>query len=172
MSPERRRRLGDVVTAELVRHFMAEQRCLYPTARRVLRGRGRTTMREHRERIETERALRKLGRMNPAKPEFSRQFETVIRMARRHMRNEEQNLFPTIRTTCSPHELRELGHRVRIVMDAAPTRPHPEMPNQPILLGMLSPYVGFMDKILDLMTGRPTSRRERRRRHKPLIGPS
>jgi hypothetical protein len=56
-----------------------------------------------------------------------------------------------------PGELRSLGGRVQAFKKVAPTRPHPNVPNEPLPRLAAGPAASLFDRMRDLATGRGSS---------------
>ena len=54
-------------------------------------------------------------------------------------------------------DLRELGRKVERAKKLAPTRPHPNAPDEPPWNKILAPGAGLVDRVRDALTGRATS---------------
>jgi hypothetical protein len=73
---------------------------------------------------------------------------------RRHVDDEENDLFPKLREHCSQQQLAELGSKVEQAEKTAPTRPHPSSPSEGSSLAALAPGAGMVDRLRDALTGR------------------
>ena len=145
-----------VVIAELVRHSEAEEQFLYPTAREKLAGGDETTDHEIAEHRDAEQVMKDLEARTPDDPEFDRLLRTLIDDIRHHIAEEESDLFPKLRETCTGEDLRKLGNMAAAAKVAAPTRPHPSAPDRPPANQLLAPGVGLVDRIRDALEKRPT----------------
>jgi hemerythrin superfamily protein len=154
---DRRRQVANAVIAELVRHSVAEEQYLYPTVRRVLPDGDQLADREIAEHAEAERTMKTLEGLDGDDPEFDRAATTLMGEVRQHIQEEEGDLFPRLRSSCSEEELRELGRKVEMVKRIGPTRPHPSAPDRPPADKLLGPAVGMVDRIRDALSGRATS---------------
>jgi len=119
-TPDERRRLAGVVVAELVRHSVAEEAYLYPTARRHLDDGDREA-----GHAAAERTMNELEDVEATNPRFEELLAVLIRDVRRHISDEENGLFPKLRQACARTELMDLGRKVERIKALAPTRPHP-----------------------------------------------
>jgi hypothetical protein len=70
------------------------------------------------------------------------------------VRDEEDNLFVSLRQACTAEVLQDLGEKVRRAKKTAPTRPHPGAPDTPPANKVLGPGVGLVDRVRDAITGR------------------
>ena len=71
-----------------------------------------------------------------------------------HIRDEESNLFPTLRSLSTQDELNQLAAKVNAIKQIAPTHPHPALPDHPLSHKLLGPGVGLVDRARDLFSGR------------------
>ena len=152
-----RRRLANVVIAELVRHSVAEEQYLYPTVRRAMPDGDRLADHEIAEHAEAERLMKDLEDLDAAGPDFARVLSQLMSTIRHHVLEEETDLFPRLRSSCTEEDLRELGRKVERAKKLAPTRPHPNAPDEPPWNKILAPGAGLVDRVRDALTGRATS---------------
>lgn len=153
---ERRRQVADVMIAELVRHSVAEEQYLYPTARGVLPDGDELADHETQEHAEAEKLMKRLEGLDPRDAEFDRLVGQLIDDVRHHIEEEEGVLFPKLRHACPQNELIDLARRIAAAKDAAPTRPHPSSPSNPPWNQLLDPGTGLVDKMRDALSRRPT----------------
>lgn len=161
-TPEHRRRLADVVIAELVRHSVAEEAYVYPAARKALPDGDQLAEHEIAEHADAERTMKELESLDPSEPRFDELLTKLTATIRHHVREEESDLFPRLRAACAREELVELAGKVEAAKKSAPTRPHPAAPDHPPANKLLAPGTGLVDRMRDALSGRPTSMRELR----------
>jgi len=157
---ERRRQLVNVAVAELVRHAVVEEEYLYPTVRRVLPNGDKLADGHIAEHDEAERTMKELEGVEPTDPALEHLLAGLIQTMRSHLREEENDLFPQLRSACDEQELRELGQKAELARKLAPTRPHPSTPDSPMMKKMLAPGVGLVDRIRDALGTRATKRED------------
>jgi hypothetical protein len=75
---------------------------------------------------------------------------------RHHIRDEEGQMFTHMREVIDPDELRKLGARVEAFTKVAPTRPHPNVPNEALPRIAAGPAASLFVRMRDLATGRGT----------------
>lgn len=153
---ETRREAVSKVIAELVRHSVAEEMYLYPTARKALPDGDALVDEELREHVEAEEVMKQLEGCHPSDAEFDRLVRRLIDDVRHHIADEESVLFPRLHAACSAEQLADLGDKVRQAKSVAPTRPHPSAPDRPPLNKLLAPGTGLVDRLRDALTGRST----------------
>ncbi|MEU4656034.1 hemerythrin domain-containing protein [Streptomyces sp. NPDC023723] len=151
---KQRKTYADQVTIELVRHSVAEEAYLYPAVRQFLPDGDEIADKEIEDHAEAERTMKELEGAEPGGAEFDRLITALMTEIRSHLRDEEDNLFPRLRTAASEDELIKLGDKVRQAKKTAPTRPHPSAPDTPPANKLLAPGVGMVDRVRDALTGR------------------
>ncbi|MEU7612455.1 hemerythrin domain-containing protein [Micromonospora sp. NPDC049204] len=161
-TPEYRRQLVDVVIAELVRHAVAEEAYVYPTARKTLPDGDEIADHEITEHADAERTMKDLESLDPSDPRFDELLAHLTSTIRHHVQDEESELFPRLRAATAREELVELAGKVTAFKKVAPTRPHPDAPDHPPANKLLNPGTGMIDRLRDALSGRPTSMSELR----------
>jgi len=150
----RRTELRDKVITELVRHSVAEEQYLYPTARKALPGGDQLADREIEEHAAAERVMKAWESVAPEDPRFDQLLAQLITDIRGHVADEEADLFPRLQAACTEEELVALGEKVQRAKKIAPTRPHPSAPDTPPLNKVLGPVTGLVDRVRDALSGR------------------
>ena len=151
---DRRKSLAEQVTIELVRHSVAEEVLVYPQVEdKVSREEAEHARKEHAEAEETLQRLEKLDADDPA---FDDELGTLMAEIRHHIADEEGEMFAHMRQVIDADELRRLGGRVEAFKKVAPTRPHPNVPNEPLPRMAAGPAASLLDRMRDLATGRGT----------------
>ena len=153
---DRRRRVGEVVTAALSRHLSAEEQYLYPAVRAAVPDGEVLADREIAEDHALLLTLRQLAGTPAGDPEFDRLAAAVAVQAHRHVRSVSEELLPLLTQMAAPQELVRLGNRVETAEEAAPTRPHPGTPATPPWNKLVDPAVGVLDKVRDAASRRTT----------------
>jgi hemerythrin-like domain-containing protein len=151
-----RRRIVEHVVTELVRHSVAEEQYLYPTARRVLPAGDELADHELEEHAKAEEIMKQLERLEwqAEDVDFGVAVRKLIEEVRHHIEEEEADLLPKLRDTCDAAELAELGEKFENAKKVAPTRPHPSAPDKPPANKILDPGVGLIDRMRDALSGR------------------
>ncbi|MCK7622823.1 hemerythrin domain-containing protein [Streptomyces sp. RS10V-4] len=151
---KRRRELADELTAELVRHSVAEEQYLYPAVRKHVADADSLADQEIEDHAQVERLLKDLEGREADDAGFDALVAQVKAAVTEHVRDEEERLFPMLAASCSPQTLAELGDKVRTAKKTAPTRPHPAAPDTPPANKILAPGAGLVDRLRDHLTGR------------------
>jgi hemerythrin superfamily protein len=163
-TPEYRRQLADVLIAELVRHAVAEEAYVYPTARKALPDGDQIADHEITEHADAERTMKDLEAVDPSDPRFDELLAHLTSTIRHHVQDEESDLFPRLRAATAREEMVELAGKVTAFKKIAPTRPHPSAPDHPPANKLLAPGTGMIDRMRDALSDRPTSMDELRER--------
>ena len=145
---------ADQATMELVRHSVAEEEYLYPAVREHLVNGNTMADREIDDHAGAEQIMKDLESCDAGDAEFDRLVGRLMSEVRAHIADEEENLFPQLRTACTPQMLDELGDKVRLAKKLAPTRPHPSAPDTPPANKLLAPGAGLVDRMRDALSGR------------------
>lgn len=151
-----RRDKADQVTAELVRHSVAEEMYLYPTARNAIPNGDRLADDEIQEHAEAEELLKRWEKLDGDDPEFMSVFKEMSQAVLDHIQEEEDELFPELQTALDANQQKDLGEKIQKAKKLAPTRPHPSAPDGPPLDKVLGAPMGIVDRIRDTMSGRET----------------
>ncbi|WTV03634.1 hemerythrin domain-containing protein [Streptomyces sp. NBC_00046] len=117
-----RRLLADRLTAELVRHTVAEELHLYPVVRAHVAHGAALADKELADHARVERMLKDLEDLSVEDPQFNDTIAKLKFEVAFHMRDEEHELFPKLAAALPPEKLDELGRLVRRARDMAPTR--------------------------------------------------
>jgi hemerythrin superfamily protein len=149
---QRRKELADQVTIELVRHSVAEEVLVYPKVDDKVSKEEADHARE--EHAEAEETLARLEKLDADDPSFDDELATLMAEIRHHIEDEEDEMFAHMREVIDEEELRTLGERVEAFKKAAPTRPHPNVPNEALPRTAAGPAASMFDRMRDLATGR------------------
>ncbi|WP_329585442.1 hemerythrin domain-containing protein [Streptomyces sp. NBC_01362] len=147
----RRRELADRLTAELVRHTVAEELHLYPAVREYVPHGAAMADKELADHARAERMLKDLEDLGVDDPRFNDTIAKLKFEVASHVREEEHELFPKLAATLPPQTLDELGRLVRRARETAPTRSHPSLPHTPPAHGLLVPGAGLVERVRDLL---------------------
>ncbi len=150
----RRKDLAEQVTIELVRHSVAEEVLVYPEVEQKVSAEEAEHARQ--EHAEAEETLRRLEKLDADDPAFDDELATLMAEIRHHIEDEEGEMFAHMRQVIDADELRSLGGQVEAFKKVAPTRPHPNVPNEPLPRIAAGPAASLFDRMRDLATGRGT----------------
>ncbi|HET9650469.1 MAG TPA: hemerythrin domain-containing protein [Microlunatus sp.] len=153
---QQRRDLADLVISELVRHSVAEEMYVYPAMRKHLPDGDAAVKHDVEEHKELEATMKELEGVPAGDPRFRVLLDQLEEILRDHVHDEEDEQFPLLRRTIERSELVEIGEKVRLAKQVAPTRPHPSAPNNELFHKLVGPGVGLVDRLRDRLTDRPS----------------
>ena len=148
----RRKAVTEQVTIELVRHSVAEEVLVYPQVEAKVSAEEAEHARE--EHAEAEETLHRLEKLDPDDPSFDEELDTLMAEIRHHIEDEEGDIFAHMRQVIDADELRKLGSRVEAFKKVAPTRPHPNVPNEALPRTAAGPAASLFDRMRDVASGR------------------
>lgn len=153
-SLKRRKELTEQVTIELARHSVAEEVLVYPrVADKVSKEEVEHAKQEHAEAEET---MARLEKLDPDDDAFEDELDTLMAEIRHHIEDEEGEMFKHMRESLPADELEKMGTAVSAFKKVAPTRPHPNVPNEMIPRLAAGPAASLLDRFRDLATNRGT----------------
>lgn len=152
-----RQDLADVVTAAVARHLSAEEQYLYPAVEALLPDGEQIVAEEIDHDTSILRKLAMLETVQPPSRSFRDLAEAIDDELMRHGKTCATRIFPRLSELASEADLIRLGNRVEIAAEAAPTRPHPEVPSRPPWNKLAAPAVGIVDRLRDTVQRRKTS---------------
>src|SRR3712207_2234689 len=151
-----RRDLADTAISELVRHAVAEEMYVYPAMRKHLPDGEKAVEHDIEEHKELETTMKRLEDADVSSPEFDEALRRLESLLADHVRDEEAEQFPELRRRIPQEELVELAGKVETAKKLAPTRPHPNAPNNQLFHKLVGPGVGLVDRLRDKLTNRAT----------------
>ncbi|CCG03767.1 alpha/beta hydrolase fold domain-containing protein [Blastococcus saxobsidens] len=147
-----RRVLVDQVSFELALHAFAEETVLYPIWPEL----GMTD--EHddaeHEHQQIKELLVTLGRTEPGEQEFEEALSKLIGVVRHHVDDEESDELPEFRSKAGPERMAELGKKFLAAKRMAPTRPHPNAPDEGIAERIAGMLAKPLDHVRDMLSGK------------------
>ncbi len=127
-----RRRLVDQMIVALSHHAFIEEHVLYPAARDEVDSAHEEVLEALEEHHIVKWQLKELDGLDPADERFGAKVNVMMENVRHHVREEEGELFPLLRTVLGRRRLMELGDELRAVQSDAPDKPHPRWPDEPL----------------------------------------
>jgi len=126
-----RRKLVDQMIAALSRHAAIEEQLLYPAMRERMTAFEEGVLEALEEHYVVKWILNELEDLPPEHERFGAKVRVLMENVREHVREEERVLFAQMKKAFEPAELKDLGAALETAKKAAPTRPHPRMPDTP-----------------------------------------
>jgi hemerythrin-like domain-containing protein len=141
-----KRKLVDEMIRALSVHAAIEEQVLYPAARREVPQTSDEVLESLEEHHVAKWLLSELEGLDPSAERFAAKVTVLIENVRHHVREEEHDLFPTLRANISRKVLLELGGRLQDAKRIAPTRPHPRSPDEPPGNQIVGTVAGVVDR--------------------------
>ena len=123
-----KRRLVDQMIEALSVHAFIEEQVLYPAARHDVASAGDDVLEALEEHHIVKRELQELLDLDPTDERFTAKVTVLVENVRHHVREEEKELFPLLRSKLPKSRLQELGVQLEEARAVAPRRPHPHLP--------------------------------------------
>jgi hemerythrin-like domain-containing protein len=146
-----KRKLVDQMIVELSQHAAIEEQVLYPAARGEVSESVDDVLEALEEHHVVKWQLQELIDLDPTDERFDPKVTVMAEQVRHHVREEEHEFFPLLRTRLGRRRLLELGDALHAARKVAPKRPHPRSPDEPP--GNLLPDTvsGVVDRARDLV---------------------
>lgn len=143
----------DKVVREIVRelsiHASIEEQHLYPLMRERLADGEEQVGHALEEHQAVKERLSRIEKADPVSDERHVDVVSLIVDVRRHVVEEEGDLFAKLRAVSTDGELRDVGRRLEAAKKMAPTRPHPNAPNSGPAQKIAGAVAGVVDRIRD-----------------------
>lgn len=142
------------VVTELSKHDAVERGLLYPTLAEHVPG-GQALAEQAIDEHQTVVVV--LDRIDKSKDlsssETSADLANLMSDVRRHVAEEEGEIFPKMRSAMSEDQLLELGDKISAEKGRAPTHPHPHAPASGTALRAAGMGAAAVDKVRDAASG-------------------
>ena len=154
---EQRRGIVEILIRELSKHAALEELTVYPLARKLL-PEGAVDVDEHlAEHMAVKKTLLALDKLDQGADEEKGLVDELQREIAEHVAEEERRFLPAFRGAMDQQALDELGARLDTAKKAAPTRPHPNIPDRPPGEAVLGAVGAIYDRLRDRLQGRPNT---------------
>jgi len=128
---KQRRQLVERISVALSRHAAIEEDVFYPAARGEAPATNDDVLEALEEHHLVKVTLAELHAMDAGDERYAAKVTVLMENVRHHVEEEEKELFPRLRRELGAARLQELGRQLAEAKPAAPTRPHPEAPDEP-----------------------------------------
>ena len=147
------------VIRELAIHSAVEEMLFYPAVRtaalkantRALKEAADTVLESLEEHHVAKWTLSELEKMKPEDERYDAKVQVLMESVRRHVEEEQEELFPKARRLLGDSLLFELGDRIEKAKKIAPTRPHPRAPDEPPGNLVAGTVAAVMDRAKDMV---------------------
>lgn len=152
-SPRDRVELLQQVTTKLSRHMSAEETVLFPLIREELEHLEDDVKHEVLEKLEEHHVLKtvleELNDLDPDDERFGAKTEVLAEQVEHHHEEEEEDLFPLLREHLRQDRLVAIADALREAETTAPTRPHPNLPDEGTAAEVAQKAAGVVDRARD-----------------------
>ncbi len=124
-------RLVEQMIEELSIHAFIEEQVLYPAARSDVPSADDDVLEALEEHHIVKWELQELLDLDPKDERFAAKVTVLTENVRHHVKEEESELFPLLRSKLPKTRLQELGTQLEEARAVAPHRPHPRLPTGP-----------------------------------------
>jgi hypothetical protein len=153
-APKQQRRLAQQLVRLQSAHEFAEERVITPLVRRHVQDGGEIANETLRQECQLKRALNELYHLNAGTPEFEECVNTVAAENRNHLSYEQNQVWPRLIDALSADQVEQATRDWVAVRRLTPTRPHPHIPAQPLVLSTAGLLLGLRDRLADAARGR------------------
>lgn len=148
-----KRKIVDRLIEALSVHAAIEEQFFYPVVRATVPATEDQTLESIEEHHVAKWLLSEIESLSPEDERFDAKVAVLIDSVRRHVEEEEQELFPKVRKELGGDSVSDLGKAMGEGAKLAPTHPHPRSPDtlpQNLLVGAAA---GVADRIGDTVNG-------------------
>lgn len=124
-----RREIVDKLIEQLSVHAAVEESTFYPVMRERLPESVPDVLEALEEHHLVKTTLAELERLGADDERFAAKVTVLAENVRHHVKEEEKELFPQVRSAFTKSELSDMGETLRLAKRTAPTRPHPHAPD-------------------------------------------
>lgn len=144
-----------VLVATLSRHLSGERQYLYPAVAKAEPGHSQNAaVRQSTRDVAIMSELHTFSRAELAGPAWREALDRITDAVHSHGQFCAVHLFAPLRAAVSDADLVRLGNRLQIAVEAAPSRPHLWAPMHAPLNKITDSFIGAVDKVRDVATGR------------------
>ncbi|MEJ7844762.1 MAG: hemerythrin domain-containing protein [Acidimicrobiales bacterium] len=145
-----KRTLVDKMIRELSVHAAVEEQVLYPVTRQLFEDDlGSDVLEALEEHLAAKRLLADLDGMDPQHERFDAKVTVLMESVRHHVEEEEKELFPELKKRIKPAARQELGGIIAEAKKVAPTRAHPNAPDEPPGNTVATSVAALLDRARD-----------------------
>jgi hemerythrin-like domain-containing protein len=143
----------DKLVHELSIHAAIEEQILYPTARKAVTAKDDLVLESLEEHHLVKWLLSELTSLKPTSERYDAKVTVLEEAVKHHVEEEESDLFPALQKKLDPRALAQMGDVLAAAKKIAPTRPHPNAPDEPPGNLLASLPAAMLDRMRDLVSG-------------------
>lgn len=137
------------IVRELAIHTQIEEQLFYPATRKAVPKAKEKVLESLEAHHIMAWTLSEISKMEPRDERFDAKLHVLIDTVRRHVKEEENELFPLVRARLDAKALKLLGDAMQKAKKIVPTRPHPRAPIGPGSLITALP-IAVLDRARDV----------------------
>ncbi len=126
-----KRKIADDVIRQLSVHAAIEEQVFYPAVREAVASTRDLVLESLEEHHIVKWVLSELDGLDPEDERFEAKMTVLMENVRHHVKEEETELFPSVRQALGRKMLSQLGDQLVAAKKVAPVHPHPRMPDTP-----------------------------------------
>lgn len=153
-APAARRPLLNELVAMLSIHASLEEQILYPAVQVAVPTGDELVADSLADHQEVKVELVALDKMTGEEEDFVERIEELSNDIAEHVTEEEETVFALLQEHLDEQTLTELGEQMEAMRAGAPTRPHPNAPNEMPGAMIAAPLAAILDRIRDRVEGR------------------
>jgi hemerythrin superfamily protein len=146
---KRRQQIAQSIVKELSVHAAIEELLFYPMVRRTISDAHENVLEALEEHHVVKWLLSEIEGKSGDDERLEAKVKVLAFIVRRHVEEEEKQIFPKVRRRMSAKQLEDLGKRLEAAKRMAPTRPHPRVPDSPPGNLFLGKGLALMDHARD-----------------------
>ena len=134
-------------------HSAIEEQVFYPFVRANLEESAAQVLEGLEEHHVVKLLLSELESSEPTDERFAPKMAVLIESVRRHVKEEEGELFASVRSHLARGILSDLGEAMLAARNISPTHPHPRSPDTPPANRLLGPVLSVAEHVGDTVSG-------------------
>jgi hemerythrin superfamily protein len=148
-----KREIVDRVIEELSIHAAIEEQVFYPVARGTVADAEQIALESLEEHHVVKWLLAELADLDPTHERFDAKMSVLMENVRHHVKEEESDFFPKVRKSLTRSQLADVGAALADAKQAAPTHPHPRLPDEGPAVAVAGAIAGVLDRVGDNISG-------------------
>jgi hemerythrin superfamily protein len=142
-------KVADRIITALSIHAAIEEQVFYPAVRAEVDGTKDDVLESIEEHHIVKWVLQEIKDLDPRDERYDAKMTVLIENVRHHVKEEEKDLFPTVRKALGRNRLNEIGEALEASRKLAPTSPHPRSPSTPPGNLVAAPLAKVLDTAKD-----------------------
>jgi hemerythrin-like domain-containing protein len=118
-----KQKIADQILELLTVHTYLENECMYPRTREMVPSIESEILESYEEHHVADVLCMELAAMSPDHDHFAPKMSVLMENVRHHIKEEEENWFPTVREKVGRKALQEIGEEMAALREKAPRRP-------------------------------------------------